>query len=229
MANTGRFLCRANRRPPRLAEVAVLFSGGGRTIVSPCTAACPAHHMRVARACKRARPVPDHHGRHPTPQQHMQRLMPLREAGALTLSRVLSETRVQHLHRLCAALCVGGLAAVRLGARAVQWAYLGSDYKRGWPRRPRRGWLPRGPSMCSQRWCCSMLRSLRSMLWLPLTASWWLLALMGLGSSGDGNVCGVGKAWAGVRVRGSRARALVSRLTATRDPAILTECSVFYI
>ena len=63
------------------------------------------------------------------------------------------------------------------------------------------------------------------MLRLPLTASQWLVTLMGLGSSAVGNVCGVGEAWEGVGARDSRARALVSKTTLTRDPAILTGMS----
>ena len=111
----------------------------------------------------------------------------------------------------------------------MKWAYLGSDYKRGWPCRPRRVEMPRGRSMCSQRCSHSMLRSSRSMLRLPLTASQWLVALLGLASSAGGSVCGVGEAWEGVGARESSSRALVSWTSGTRDPAILTGCSVFLV
>ena len=106
---------------------------------------------------------------------------------------------------------------MRQGDRAVQRAYFGSDYKRGWPCRPRRGGLPRGVSIPLQRCSYIMLRSHRSMLRLPLTASRWLVALMGLGSSAGGNVCGVGEAWEGVGTRASSSRALVSWTFGTRD------------
>ena len=57
------------------------------------------------------------------------------------------------------------------------------------------------PSTCLQPCSHSMLRSTRSMLWLLLTASWWLVALMGLGFSAGGSVCSMGVVWERVGAR----------------------------
>ena len=67
------------------------------------------------------------------------------------------------------------------------------------------------------------------MLRLPLTASWWLLALMGLGSGAGGTACGVGEAGEGVGCHGGRACALVSGTFGTRYLSILTGCSLFIL
>ena len=67
------------------------------------------------------------------------------------------------------------------------------------------------------------------MLRLPRTAAWWLLVHMVDGPSAAGDVCRVGVACERVGALGERVRTLVSQTTLTRDPAILTGCSVFLV
>ena len=100
MAHTGRFLRRARRRPPEHRRVGASSCRGARTRVTPCPAACPAHHMRAACARKYSRPLPGQYGCLPTPREHAHRLIPLRAAGALTLPCVLSRRACAAIHRL---------------------------------------------------------------------------------------------------------------------------------
>ena len=98
----------------------------------------------------------------------------------------------------------------------MQLAPLGSSHERGRPWQPRRGVPLRAASTCSQRCIGLLKRPVRSMLWLLLSANWWLVVHMVDGSHAAGNVCGVGEAWEGVGGAGRVPGGECIAVTATR-------------